>query len=266
MTLETACLPSQLCCIKTLKMETTKKVALVIGGSRGIGAAIVKRLAADGNKVAFTYWSAPDRAGELVAAVQKAGGDAFAIKADSGDPGSAEKVVAETVQHFGRLDILVNNAGVATFSVVDNAGDDLSHIDRLFAVNQTGVAAAVRAATKYMGEGGRIISIGSTLADRMANIGFADYAASKAAVAAYTRGWAWDLGKKGITVNTIHPGPTDTDMNPDGTEFSEKMKASTALGRYAKPEEIAAAVSFLASPEASFVTGAALNVDGGQNA
>ncbi|NII26235.1 SDR family oxidoreductase [Pseudoflavitalea sp. X16] len=247
-------------------METTKKVALVTGGSRGIGAAIVKRLAKDGNKVAFTYLNAPDKAAELVKEVEQAGGEAIAIRADSGDAKSAEKVVEETVKQFGRLDILVNSAGVTTFSVVDNAGDDLSHLDRLFAVNLNGVAATVRAATKYIGEGGRIISIGSTFADRLANIGFADYAASKAAVAAYTRGWAWDLGKKGITVNTVQPGPTDTDMNPDGTEFSDKIKAGLALGRYGKAEEIAAAVAFLASPDASFVTGATLTVDGGQNA
>lgn len=244
----------------------TQKVALVTGGSRGIGAAIVKRLASDGYKVAFTYLNAEDKALELVNDVKNAGGEALAIKADSGNVKAAEEVVEKTVQQFGRLDALVNSAGVTTFSVVDNAGDDLTHIDRLFAVNLNGVASAVRAATKYIGEGGRIISIGSTFADRLANAGFADYAASKAAVAAYTRGWAWDLGKKGITVNTVHPGPTDTDMNPDGTEFSEKIKNGLALGRYGKAEEIAAAVSFLASPDASFVTGATLTVDGGQNA
>jgi len=244
---------------------TTKRVALVTGGSRGIGAAIVKRLAADGNKVAFTYLNGADKAAELIKEVENAGGEAIAIKADSGDVKSAEKVVEETVKQYGRLDILVNSAGVTAFSVVDNPGDDLSHVDRLFAVNLSGVAAAVRAATKHIGNGGRIISIGSTFADRLANAGFADYAASKAAVAAYTRGWAWDLGSKGITVNTVQPGPTDTDMNPDGTEFSDKIKAGLALGRYGKASEIAAAVSFLASPDASFVTGSTLTVDGGQN-
>jgi 3-oxoacyl-[acyl-carrier protein] reductase len=248
-----------------MKTQTTK-VALVTGGSRGIGAAIVKRLAADGKKVAFTYLNAADKAIDLVNEIKKAGGEAFAIKADSGDVKSAEKVVEETVKQFGRLDILVNSAGVTTFSVVDNAGDDLTHVDRLFAVNLNGVAATVRAASKYIGEGGRIVSIGSTFADRLANAGFADYAASKAAVAAYTRGWAWDLGKKGITVNTVQPGPTDTDMNPDGTEFSDKIKTGLALGRYGKSEEIAAAVSFLTSDDASFVTGSTLTVDGGQNA
>lgn len=244
----------------------SKKVALVTGGSRGIGAAIVKRLASDGYKVAFTYLNADDKATELVNQVKTAGGEAIAIKADSGDIKAAENVVEQTVKQYGRLDTLVNSAGVTTFSVVDNAGDDLAHVDRLFAVNVNGVAAVVRAATKYIGEGGRIISIGSTFADRLANAGFADYAASKAAIAAYSRGWAWDLGKKGITVNTVQPGPTDTDMNPDGTEFSDKIKSGLALGRYGKSEEIAAAVSFLASEEASFVTGSTLTVDGGQNA
>ncbi|MET0635311.1 MAG: SDR family oxidoreductase [Chitinophagaceae bacterium] len=244
----------------------TRRVALVTGGSRGIGAAIVKRLAADGNKVAFTYLNAADKAAQLVDEIRKAGGEAFAIKADSGNVKSAEDAVSQTVKQYGSLDILVNSAGVSTFSVVDNAGDDLSQVDRLFAVNVNGVAASVRAATKYLGKGGRVISIGSTFADRLANAGFADYAASKAAVAAYTRGWAWDLGKKGITVNTVQPGPIDTDMNPDGSEFSEKIKTGLALGRYGKAEEIAAAVAFLASEEASFVTGATLTVDGGQNA
>ncbi|MDM8176903.1 MAG: SDR family oxidoreductase [Pseudosphingobacterium sp.] len=245
---------------------TTKRVALVTGGSRGIGAAIVKRLAADGNQVAFTYLNGADKARELIKEVENAGGEAIAIKADSGDIKSAKKVVEETIKQYGRLDILVNSAGVTAFSIVDEAGDDLSHVDRLFAVNLSGVAAIVRAATKYIGNGGRIISIGSTFADRLANAGFADYAASKAAIAAYTRGWAWDLGRKGITVNTIQPGPIDTDMNPDGTEFSDKVKEGLALGRYGKAEEIAAAVSFLASPDASYVTGSTLTVDGGQNA
>lgn len=244
----------------------SKRIALVTGGSRGIGAAIVKKLAADGNKVAFTYLNAEDKATELVNEIRKTGGEAIAIKADSGETGSAEKAVEKTVEQFGGLDILVNSAGVTTFSLVDNGGEEIASVERLFAVNLHGVAATVRAAAKHLGNGGRIISIGSTFADRLANAGFADYAASKAAVAGYTRGWAWDLGKKGITVNTVQPGPIDTDMNPDGSEFSDKVKPGIALGRYGKAEEIAAVVSFLASPDASFVTGSTITVDGGQNA
>lgn len=171
------------------------------------------------------------------------------------------------MQAFGQLDILVNNAGVSAYSPIDSQEHNQSDVDRLHAVNLTGVAAATRAAAKYLSNGGRVISIGSTFGSRLGGFaGFADYAATKAAVAAYTRGWAWDLGKKGITVNTVEPGPTATDMNPDNTDFSAIVKNSLALGRYGTAGEIAAAVAFLASPEASFVTGSTLTVDGGQNA
>lgn len=242
------------------------KVALVTGGSRGIGAAIVKRLAADGAAVAFTYLNAEEKANLLVKEIENAGGRAVAIKADSADAKAAQDAVEKTVKSFGKLDILVNSAGVSTYKTIDNTDGDLQDVERLMAVNLTGVSASVRAATKYLPEGGRVISIGSTFADRLAFAGFSDYAASKAAVAAYTRGWAWDLGKKGITVNTIQPGPTATDMNPDDTDFAKTVKANLALGRYGRSEEIAAAVAFLASPDASFITGSTLTVDGGQNA
>jgi 3-oxoacyl-[acyl-carrier protein] reductase len=242
------------------------KVALVTGGSRGIGAAIVKRLAADGAAVAFTYLNAEEKAKLLVNEIENAGGRAVAIKADSADAKAAQEAVEKTVKSFGKLDILVNSAGVSAFKTIDNTDGDLQDVERLMAVNLTGVSATVRAATKYLPEGGRVISIGSTFADRLAFAGFSDYAASKAAVAAYTRGWAWDLGKKGITVNTVQPGPTATDMNPDDTDFAKAVKANLALGRYGRSEEIAAVVAFLASPDASFITGSTLTVDGGQNA
>lgn len=244
----------------------TNKVALVTGGSRGIGAAIVKKLAADGATVAFTYVNSEEKAQALANEIVSNGGNAFAIKANSGNTADIKNAVDQTAEKFGKLDILVNSAGVSVYSVVDNADETLDALNDLHTINTAGVAAGVRAATKYLGEGGRIINIGSTFADRVPFAGFADYAASKAALAAYSRGWAWDLGKKGITVNTVHPGPTATDMNPDNSDFSDVIKAGLALGRYADPSEIANVVAFIASPEASFVTGTTITVDGGQNA
>lgn len=242
------------------------KVALVTGGSRGIGAAIVKRLAAEGASVAFTYISSPEKAAELVTSIEKDGGKALAIKADSGDPASIASAVEQTVKSWGQLDILVNNAGLFAMGSVDSPDNNISTFDRQYAVNVNGVAAAVRAATKYLGFGGRVISIGSSVADTVPFQGMADYAATKAAVATYSRGWARDLGAKGITVNTVQPGPIDTDMNPDNGDFAAAIKSQVPLGRYGKVEEVAAAVAFLASPEASYITGTTLNVDGGQTA
>jgi len=242
------------------------KAALVTGGTRGIGAAIARRLAADGADVAITYAASSTKADALVKELESQGVRAFAVKADQADPAQAAGVVTTVAERFGRLDILVNNAGVFVAGAVDDSGAAIEELRRLFAVNVTGVSAAVRTAAGYLGEGGRIITIGSTAADRVPFNGAADYSATKAAVAAYTRGWARDLGPKGITVNNIQPGPIDTDMNPDATEFAATLKAGTALKRYGKPEEVAAAVAFLASPEASYITGATLNVDGGINA
>ncbi len=245
----------------------TNKVALVTGGSRGIGAAIVKKLVADGATIAFTYVSAAEKAAALTDELSKSGNKVLAIKADSGNVAEVTAAVEQTVKVFGRLDILVNSAGVLSGGAVDSTDLSTEAIDRQYAVNVTGVAAAVRAASKYIGDGGRIVSVGSVLGDRTGIVGVADYSATKAAVASYTRGWAWDLAKKNITVNTIQPGPIDTDMNPDNeSDFSKHLKAGIALGRYGKAEEVAAAVSFLVSPEASFITGVTLNVDGGHNA
>jgi 3-oxoacyl-[acyl-carrier protein] reductase len=246
--------------------KLVNKVALVTGGSRGIGAAIVRRLAAEGANVAFTYVSAVDKANALVEEIEKTGGKALAIRADHGNYADGELAVEQTVKQMGSLDIVVNNAGVSVFSPVDESAGTIDDIHKLHAVNTTGVAAIVRAATKYLPAGGRVINIGSSFAVRVPFAGFADYAASKAALEAYARGWAWDLGKKGITVNTIHPGPTVTDMNPSDSDFAEIMKKNVALGRYAEVSEIAAVVAFLASPDASYITGASINVDGGQNA
>jgi 3-oxoacyl-[acyl-carrier protein] reductase len=242
------------------------KAALVTGGTRGIGAAIAKRLAAEGADVAISYAASSVKADALVKELQTYGVKAFAVKADQSDPAQASGVVKIVAERFGRLDILVNNAGVFVTGAVDDADAALEDLKRLFAVNVAGVSAAVRSAVGLLGEGGRIITIGSVAADRLPFPGAADYGATKAAVAAYTRGWARDLGPKGITVNVVQPGPIDTDMNPDNTDFAAALKAGTALKRYGKAEEVAAAVAFLASPEASYITGTTLDVDGGMNA
>jgi 3-oxoacyl-[acyl-carrier protein] reductase len=242
------------------------KVALVTGGSRGIGAATARALAEKGADVAISYSASPDKAEAVVYDLTNKGVHAAAFRADQADKGEVERLVAAVVKRFGRLDILVNNAGVLTAGSVDDPSVDAAKFDRQFAVNVGGVATAVRAAAKVMGEGGRIISVGSVLGARVPFPGLADYSATKAAVATYTKGWARDLGLKGITVNAIQPGPINTDMNPDGTEFAAPQKAATALGRYGRPEEVAAAIAFLASPEASYITGTTLDVDGGFNA
>lgn len=244
-----------------MSKKLSGKVALVTGGSRGIGAATARALAEQGATVAISYAQAAEKAEALVRDLERSGGKAAAFKADQGDARQVEALVQAVVKRFGRLDILVNNAGV--FVGGDVTDPDVAKFDRQFAVNVGGVAAAVRAAAKVMGEGGRIIAIGSGLGERVPFPGVSDYSATKAAVAGYTRGWARDLGPKGITVNTIQPGPIDTDMNPENSDFATVQKSFTALGRYGRPEEVAAAIVFLASPEASYITGATLNVDGG---
>jgi 3-oxoacyl-[acyl-carrier protein] reductase len=241
------------------------KAALVTGGSRGIGAAIARALADEGADVAISYVSSPDKAEVVVNELKGKGVRAVAFKADQADIAQVQALVQSTNQHFGQLDILVNSAGVAVGGSVDETFDQ-SELERQFAVNVHGVAAAVRTASGIMQEGGRIISIGSILGNRVPIKGMADYSATKAAVAVYTKGWARDLGARGITVNAVQPGPINTDMNPDDTEFATTLKGITALGRYGKPEEVAAAVVFLASPGASYITGTTLDVDGGSNA
>jgi 3-oxoacyl-[acyl-carrier protein] reductase len=244
------------------------KVALVTGGSRGIGAAIAKKLADHGADVVVSYANSASKADSVVAELEAKGIRAKAFKADQANPKQVEALVNAVAKEFGRLDILVNNAGVFAMGAVNDPAADRAALDRLFAVNVTGVVAAVRAAVPHLKEGGRIISIGSVVGEATPFPGAADYSATKAALLGYTRGWARDLGPKGITVNDVQPGPIDTDMNPDadGSEFSDMQKSRTALGRYGKPEEVAAAVAFLASPAAAYITGTTLSVDGGFNA
>jgi 3-oxoacyl-[acyl-carrier protein] reductase len=243
-----------------------EKVALVTGGSRGIGAAIARRLGADGADVAISYVNSTDQAEAVVAEIQALGVRAVAIRADQGQPEEGARLVQAVVDHFGRLDILVNNAAVRVTGSIDDPNRDEAAVRRLFDVNLHGVASVVRAAAPHLGEGGRIISIGSGGTFRTAFPGAGDYAASKAAMATYTRSWARDLGPKGVTANIVQVGPIATDMNPETGPFADAQRANMALKRFGQPEEIAAVVSFLAGPDASFVSGATLAADGGFNA
>jgi 3-oxoacyl-[acyl-carrier protein] reductase len=238
------------------------KVALVTGGSRGIGAAIARRLADEGADVAVSYGASADRAKALVRDLEKKGVRAAAFAADQADAKQVTKLVGSVLEKFGRLDVLVNNAGVALTGPVQDSGDP-AQFDRQQAINVGGVVAAVRAAVPHLPDGARIITIGSCLGVRTPWPGMADYSATKAAVAAYTRGWARDLGPKGITVNVVQPGPIATDMNPEDSPMADAERAATALGRFGKPEDVAGAVAFLAGPDGAYITGAAIDVDGG---
>lgn len=238
----------------------TVKTALVTGGSRGIGAAIVRRLASEGVTVAFTYAASSAAADDLVAQVTAEGGHAFAIRADSADPAQVQAAVAQAVDRFGRLDVLVNNAGILINGLVDSYA--LADFDRILAVNVRAVLVAVQAALPHMGEGGRIITTGSVAADRAGFPGSSAYCMSKAAVAGLTRGMARDLGPRGITVNVVQPGPTETDIVSDES-VRERLRPMMALGRMGSGDEVASLVAYLARPEASFITGAALTIDGG---
>lgn len=242
-------------------LPLTGKVALVQGGSRGIGAAIVRRLARDGAKVAFTYVSSSASADALAGEINNAGGQALALRADSADIQAVQQAVADTAKAFGGLDILVNNAGVLAVAPVTEF--DLADFDRLLAINVRSVFVATQAAVKHMGKGGRIINIGSTNAERMPFAGGAPYAMSKSALVGLTKGLARDLGPQGITVNNVQPGPVDTDMNPASGEFAESLIPLMAIGRYGLADEIASFVAYLAGPEAGYITGASLLADGG---
>jgi 3-oxoacyl-[acyl-carrier protein] reductase len=241
-----------------------QKRALVTGGSRGIGAAIVKRLASEGADVAFTYASSPEQANETAQAAQALGVQAVAIQADSADASAVVAAVERTVSTLGGIDILVNNAGVLAVGPIDSF--TLADFDRTLAVNVRAVFVATQAAIKHMQAGGRIINIGSTNAERMPFAGGSVYAMSKSALQGLVRGLARDLGPRGITINNVQPGPTATDMNPPEGEFADMLKTHIAVTRYGTVEEIAGMVAYLAGPEAGYITGANLMIDGGFSA
>jgi 3-oxoacyl-[acyl-carrier protein] reductase len=233
------------------------KVALVTGASRGIGAAIAKRLAADGAAVALTYSASPAKADEVVRSIKTAGGKALAIKADAADTEAVRLAVAKTIGTFGAIDILVNNAGTGIFAPIEQFS--LEDFEKLIAINVRGLFVATQEAARHMREGGRIIHIGSTNSERMPFVGGSVYALTKGAVAGFTKGLARDLGPRGITVNNVQPGPIDT----ADSDFAKTLVPITALQRYGNTDEIASFVAYLASPEASYITGASLLADGG---
>jgi 3-oxoacyl-[acyl-carrier protein] reductase len=240
------------------------KIALITGGSRGIGAAIAKRLAADGANVAITYTKGADAATSVVKEIERAGRKAIAIQADAADAEAVKAAVEKTVATLGRLDVLVNNAGTAIPKKFEET--TLEEMDRMIDINLRGTFIATQAALKHMKNGGRIIMIGSSVGERMMTPGLVPYSATKGAVKMFTQGLSREVGNRGITVNNIQPGPIDTDLNPAAGDWAAPQKANTALNRYGSVDDVAALVAFVAGPEASYITGANLTVDGGTNA
>jgi 3-oxoacyl-[acyl-carrier protein] reductase len=249
------------------KLEGKKlegKTALVTGGSRGIGAAIAKRLAADGARVAITYTKGADAAASVVKSIEGAGGEAIAIQADATDAAAVSAAIQKTVASLGRLDVLVNNAGTAIPKKFEET--TLEELDRVIDLNIRGVFVTTQAALKHMNDGGRIVMIGSCVGERMMTPGLVPYSATKGAMRMFAQGLSREVGDRGITVNNIQPGPIDTDLNPAAGDWAVPQKAATALNRYGSVDDVASLVAFVAGPEASYITGANLTVDGGTNA
>ena len=244
--------------------ELAGKVAIVTGGSRGIGAAIAKRLAENGASVAITYAKDASAAADVVKAIELEGGKALALKADAADVEAVKSAVEKTVATFGRLDVLVNNAGTAIPKPFEEA--TLEEMNRVIDINIRGVYVATQAALKHMKSGGRIISIGSAVGERVGAPGLVPYAGTKGAVKMFTQGLSREVASRGITVNNVQPGPIDTDLNPATGDWAVPQKAATALDRYGHVDEVAALVAFVAGPESSYITGSNLTIDGGMNA
>ena len=240
------------------------KIALITGGSRGIGAAIAKRLAADGANVAITYTKGADAAASVVKEIERVGRKAIAIQADAADAEAVKAAVDKTVATLGGLDVLVNNAGTAIPKKFEET--TLEEMDRMIDINIRGAFVATQAALKHMKDGGRIIMIGSCVGERMMTPGLVPWSATKGAVKMFSQGLSREVGNRGITVNNIQPGPIDTELNPAAGEWAAPQKANTALNRYGSVDDVAALVAFVAGPESSYITGANLTVDGGTNA
>lgn len=240
-----------------------QKVALITGGSRGIGAGIAKRFAKEGAAVVITYANSAQKAEELVKAIEDEGGKALAIQADSANPEAVKNAIAATVENFGHIDILVNNAGVANFKPLEDY--TLEDFNQTFAVNVQAVFVASQEAVKNMPAGGRIITIGSTVADSVIGSNMTLYALSKTALTGLTKGLARDLGERKITVNLVQPGPVKTDMLPEDQTFQDFMRDRMALKDFGETDEIASLVTWVASDEARFVTGESINIDGGMS-
>lgn len=240
------------------------KVALVTGGSRGIGAAIAQRLAHDGADVALTYNASEERAKSAVAAVEQLGRRGAAIHADLEDADAVSAAVGRVVSEFGRIDILVNNAGIFPYGEIGEL--TLTDYEATMAVHVRAVFVAVQAAVPHMGDGGRVISIGSSLVERVPYPGISLYSLSKSALVGFTKGLSRDLGPRGITANVVHPGSTDTEMNPADGEGSDDERALTSLGRYGSAGDVAATVAHLAGASGNYITGTAVTVDGGVTA
>ncbi|SEG35487.1 NAD(P)-dependent dehydrogenase, short-chain alcohol dehydrogenase family [Nonomuraea solani] len=242
----------------------TREVALVTGGSRGIGAAVARRLAADGFDVAITYRSAGDRAATVVREIEAASGRALGLRAEAAEPRDLVEAVERTVRELGRLDVVVGNAGIAPYGALEDV--TLAEVDEVLAVHARASFVLAQAAARHLRAGGRIVLIGSSLAERVPYAGWTAYAMSKSALVGLTKGLARDLGPRGITANLVSPGSTDTEMNPaDGPEADEERR-HTALGRYCSPEDVAAAVAYLAGDGGRTVTGATIPVDAGVTA
>ena len=244
--------------------KLANKVALVTGGSRGIGAAIAKRLASDGASVAITYAKDATAASAVVKAIESSGGKAIAIQADAADPKAINAAIDQTVATLGRLDVLVNNAGTAIPKPFEQT--TLEEMDHMINLNFRGVMVATQAGLKHMNDNGRIIMIGSCVGERNLTPGLVAYAATKGAVKMFTQGLSREVGSRGITVNNVQPGPIDTDLSPAAGDWAPPQKANTALNPYGTVDEVAALVAFVAVPESSYITGANLTVDGGTNA